>query len=202
MQKRKLGKSGLQLSVIGFGCMGLNFAYGQAMEKADAIALLRKAHELGVTFFDTAEAYGPYTNEEIVGEALAPVRDKVVIATKFGYLSEPGRTGPDSRPEHIRAVAEASLKRLGTDHIDLLYQHRVDRNVSIEEVAGTVRDSSPRARSDILGFRRRARRLSAAPTLSSRSRPCRSSTRCGASRKTRFFLRLKGCRSAQSLLSR
>ena len=111
-----------------------------AMEKADAIAILRKAHELGVTFFDTAEAYGPYTNEEIVGEALQPVRDKVVIATKFGYLSEPGRTGPDSRPEHIRAVAEASLKRLGTNHIDLLYQHRVDRNVPIEEVAGTVRD--------------------------------------------------------------
>jgi aryl-alcohol dehydrogenase-like predicted oxidoreductase len=140
MQKRKLGKSGLEVSAIGFGCMGLNFAYGQAMEKADAIALLRKAYELGVTFFDTAEAYGPYTNEEIVGEALAPIRDKVVIATKFGYLSEPGRTGPDSRPEHIRAVAEASLKRLGADHIDLLYQHRVDRNVQIEEVAGTVRD--------------------------------------------------------------
>jgi len=110
------------------------------MERSDAIALLRKAHQLGVTFFDTAEAYGPYTNEEIVGEALKPVRDRVVIATKFGYLSEPGRTGPDSRPEHIRAVAEASLKRLGTDHIDLLYQHRVDKNVPIEEVAGTVRD--------------------------------------------------------------
>ena len=140
MQTRKLGDGGLEVSAIGFGCMGLNFAYGQPMEKADAIAILRKAHELGVTFFDTAEAYGPYTNEEIVGEALQPVRDKVVIATKFGYLSEPGRTGPDSRPEHIRAVAEASLKRLGTNHIDLLYQHRVDRNVPIEEVAGTVRD--------------------------------------------------------------
>jgi aryl-alcohol dehydrogenase-like predicted oxidoreductase len=140
MLTRELGKSGLKVSAIGFGCMGLNFAYGQAMEKAEAIALLRKAYELGVTFFDTAEAYGPYTNEEIVGEALRPVRDKVVIATKFGYLSEHGRTGPDSRPEHIRAVAEASLKRLGTDHVDLLYQHRVDRNVPIEEVAGTVRD--------------------------------------------------------------
>ena len=138
MQKRKLGKSDLEVSAIGFGCMGLNFAYGHAMEKADAIALLRKAYEFGVTFFDTAEAYGPYTNEEIVGEK--PMRDKVVIATKFGYLSEPGRTGPDSRPEHIRAVAEASLKRLGTNHIDLLYQHRVDRNVPIEEVAGTVHD--------------------------------------------------------------
>jgi aryl-alcohol dehydrogenase-like predicted oxidoreductase len=140
MQKRKLGKSGLEVSAIGFGCMGLNFAYGEAMEKADAISVLRKAYELGVTFFDTAEAYGPYTNEEIVGEALAPMRDKVVIATKFGYLSGPGKTGPDSRPEHIRVVAEASLKRLGTDHIDLLYQHRVDPNVPIEEVAGTVRD--------------------------------------------------------------
>ena len=140
MLKRKLGKSGLAVSAIGFGCMGLNFAYGQVMEKPGAIALLRKAYDLGVNFFDTAEAYGPYTNEEIVGEALKPVRDNVVIATKFGYLSEPGRTGPDSRPEHIRAVAEASLKRLGTDHIDLLYQHRVDRNVPIEEVAGTVRD--------------------------------------------------------------
>jgi aryl-alcohol dehydrogenase-like predicted oxidoreductase len=120
MLKRKLGKSDLAVSAIGFGCMGLNFAYGQVMEKPDAIALLRKAYDLGVNFFDTAEAYGPYTNEEIVGEALKPVRDNVVIATKFGYLSEPGRTGPDSRPEHIRAVAEASLKRLDTDHIDLL----------------------------------------------------------------------------------
>jgi aryl-alcohol dehydrogenase-like predicted oxidoreductase len=139
MQKRVLGKSGLGVSAIGYGCMGLNFAYGDRLEKADAIALVRKAHELGVTFFDTAEAYGPYTNEEIVGEALAPVRDQIVMATKFGYISEPGRTGPDSRPEHIRSVAEASLKRLKTDRIDLLYQHRVDRNVPIEDVAGTVR---------------------------------------------------------------
>jgi aryl-alcohol dehydrogenase-like predicted oxidoreductase len=139
MQKRKLGKGGLQVSVIGFDCMGLNFAYGPAMEKADAIALLRKVHELGVTFFDTAEVYGPYTNEEIVGEALAPVRDKVVIATKFGYLSEPGRDRsrqpPRAYPRRRRGFAQ-----IGTDHIDLLYQHRVDRNVSIEEVAGTVRD--------------------------------------------------------------
>jgi pyridoxine 4-dehydrogenase len=140
MQKRKLGKSGLEVSAIGFGCMGLNFAYGDRLEKAAAIALVRKAHELGVTFFDTAEAYGPYTNEQIVGEALEPVRDQVVIATKFGYISETGRTGPDSRPEHIRSVAEASLKRLKTDRIDLLYQHRVDRDVPIEEVAGTVRE--------------------------------------------------------------
>jgi aryl-alcohol dehydrogenase-like predicted oxidoreductase len=140
MKTRTLGKSGLEVSAIGFGCMGLNFAYGQSMAKADAIALLRRAYDRGVTFFDTAEAYGPFTNEEIVGEALAPVRGKVVIATKFGYLGGMGKTGPDSRPEHIRAVAEASLKRLGTDYIDLLYQHRVDRDVPIEEVAGTVRD--------------------------------------------------------------
>ncbi len=143
MQKRTLGKSNLEVSAIGFGCMGLNFAYDHRLEKAAAIALLRllrKAHEHGVTFFDTAEAYGPYTNEEIVGEALAPVRDQVVIATKFGYISEPGRTGPDSRPEHIRKVTEASLRRLGTDRIDLLYQHRFDRNVLIEDVAGTVRE--------------------------------------------------------------
>ena len=140
MQKRKLGNSNLEVSAIGFGCMGLNFAYGHRLEKADAIALLRKARERGVTFFDTAEAYGPYTNEEIVGEALSPVRDQVVIATKFGYISEPGRSGPDSRPGHIRSVTEASLKRLGTDRIDLLYQHRVDRNVPIEDVAGTVRE--------------------------------------------------------------
>jgi aryl-alcohol dehydrogenase-like predicted oxidoreductase len=140
MQKRFLGKSGLEVSAIGYGCMGLNFAYGGQLSKADAITLLRQAQERGVTFFDTAEAYGPYTNEEIVGEALAPVRDEVVIATKFGYLGPDGKPGPYSRPEHIRAVAEASLKRLGTDHIDLLYQHRVDRSVPIEEVAGTVRD--------------------------------------------------------------
>ena len=140
MQTRTLGNSGLEVSAIGFGCMGLNFAYGQPMAKADAIALLRQAYDRGVTFFDTAEAYGPFTNEEIVGEALAPVRDKVVIATKFGYLPGPGRTTPDSRPEHIRAVAEAALKRLGTDHIDLLYQHRVDKETPIEDVAGTVKD--------------------------------------------------------------
>lgn len=139
MKTRKLG-GGLEVSAIGFGCMGLNFAYGQPMTKADAIALLRRAYDRGVTFFDTAEAYGPFTNEEIVGEALAPMRDKVVIATKFGYLPGPGRTTPDSRPEHIRAVTEASLKRLGTDHIDLLYQHRVDRETPIEEVAGAVKD--------------------------------------------------------------
>lgn len=140
MQKRFLGKSGLEVSAIGYGCMGLNFAYSGQLSKADAVTLLRQAYDRGITFFDTAEAYGPFTNEEIVGEALAGVRDKVVIATKFGYIGPGGAPGPYSRPEHIRAVTEASLKRLGTDYIDLLYQHRVDRAVPIEDVAGTVRD--------------------------------------------------------------
>ncbi len=140
MQMRKLGNSGLEVSALGFGCMGLNFAYGAPMAKVDAVTLLRQAFDRGITFFDTAEAYGPFTNEEIVGEALAPVRDEVVIATKFGYLPGPGRTTPDSRPEHIRAAVDASLKRLGTDRIDLLYQHRVDKETPIEDVAGTVKD--------------------------------------------------------------
>jgi aryl-alcohol dehydrogenase-like predicted oxidoreductase len=140
MQKRKLGKNGPEVSAIGFGCMGLNFAYGPALGKPSAISLIRTAFELGVTLFDTAEAYGPFTNEEIVGEALAPVRDQVVIATKFGFKNGDPAAGMDSRPEHIREVAEASLKRLRTDHIDLFYQHRVDPNVPMEEVAGTVKD--------------------------------------------------------------
>lgn len=140
MQKRSLGSGGLEVSAIGFGCMGLNSAYGQPMQRTDAITLLRQAHQHGITFFDTAEAYGPFTNEEIVGEGLAPVRDEVVIATKFGIMKEDGKPGIDSRPHRIRAAAEASLKRLGTDRIDLFYQHRVDPNVPIEDVAGTVRD--------------------------------------------------------------
>ncbi len=140
MEKRKLGKNGPEVSAIGFGCMGLNFAYGPALDKPSAISLIRTAFELGVTLFDTAEAYGPFTNEEIVGEALAPIRDQVVIATKFGFKSGDSTAGMDSRPEHIREVADAALKRLGTDHIDLFYQHRVDPNVPMEDVAGTVRD--------------------------------------------------------------
>jgi aryl-alcohol dehydrogenase-like predicted oxidoreductase len=142
MQKRMLGKSGLEVSALGFGCMGLSFGYGPAMEKGEAIKVMRAAYDGGVTFFDTAEAYGPYKNEEVVGEALAPVRDKVVIATKFGFaFDENGASkGLDSRPEHIREVAEASLKRLNTDVIDLFYQHRVDENVPIEDVAGAVKD--------------------------------------------------------------
>ena len=143
MKKRVLGKSGLQVSAIGFGCMGLNFGYGNAVGKDEGIALIRAAVERGVTFFDTAEVYGPFTNEELVGEALAPFRDQVVIATKFGFdidLETGRQQGMNSRPEHIRRVADASLKRLGVDVIDLFYQHRVDPAVPIEDVAGTVKD--------------------------------------------------------------
>ncbi len=145
MHKRTLGKSGLEVSALGLGCMGISFGYGPGLEKKDGIALIRAAVEKGVTFFDTAEVYGPWANEEVVGEALAPFRDDVVIATKFGFnidaegiqQQEPPL---DSRPEHIRQVVDASLKRLGTDRIDLLYQHRVDPDVPIEDVAGTVKE--------------------------------------------------------------
>lgn len=140
MQKRKLGNSGLEVSAIGLGCMGLSFGYGPAAEKSDGIKLIRTAFEHGVTFFDTAECYGPFTNEELVGEALAPFRDQVVIATKFGFQDGDSKNPLDSRPESIRAVADASLKRLKTDRIDLFYQHRVDPNVPVEDVAGAVRD--------------------------------------------------------------
>jgi len=140
MKKRRLGRSNLEVSALGFGCMGLSFGYGPALEKQNAISLIRDAFESGVTFFDTAEAYGPFTNEELVGEALAPIRDKVVIATKFGFKDGNSRAGMDSRPERIREVADASLKRLKTDRIDLFYQHRVDPNVPIEDVASTVKD--------------------------------------------------------------
>jgi len=141
MKKRKLGKSGLEVSALGLGCMGMSYGYGPAGDKQEMIALLRKAVERGVTFFDTAEVYGPFRNEELVGEALAPLRDQVVIATKFGFKLGPKgeQIGVDSRPEHIREVAEASLKRLQTDTIDLLYQHRVDPEVPIEDVAGAVK---------------------------------------------------------------
>jgi aryl-alcohol dehydrogenase-like predicted oxidoreductase len=140
MQKRTLGTGHLEVSAIGFGCMGLNYGLGAGLDKPRAMALIRTAVELGVTFFDTAEAYGPFTNEEIVGEALAPIRSQVVIATKFGFKDGKPSTGMDSRPEHIREVAVASLKRLKTDRIDLFYQHRVDPEVPIEEVAGTVKE--------------------------------------------------------------
>lgn len=140
MKKRMLGKSGLEVSALGLGCMGLSFGLGPATEKQNAIQLIRKAFELGVTFFDTAEAYGPFENEELLGEALAPFRNDVVIATKFGFKEGKTSLGTDSRPENIKAMTEAALKRLRTDVIDLLYQHRVDPNVPIEDVAGTVKD--------------------------------------------------------------
>lgn len=139
MLKRQLGKSGLQVSSIGLGCMGLSFAYGPALEKKAAITLLRDAFDKGVNFFDSAEAYGPYTNEELLGEALALIRDQVIVATKFGFKNGVPSEGLDSRPETIKAVVEASLKRLKTDRIELLYQHRVDPQVPIEEVVGTVK---------------------------------------------------------------
>ena len=142
MQRRKLGNSNLEVSALGLGCMGLSYGYGPAADKQEAISLIRTAVKRGITFFDSAEAYGPFTNEEVVGEALAPFRAQVMIATKFGFKFGPKgeQSGTDSRPEHIKEVAEASLKRLKTDHIDLFYQHRVDPEVPIEDVAGAVRD--------------------------------------------------------------
>ncbi|MEA2563432.1 MAG: hypothetical protein QOH06_4936 [Acidobacteriota bacterium] len=142
MQKRKLGKSNLEVSAIGLGCMGMSFGYGPPQDEQEMISLIRSAVDLGVTFFDTAEVYGPFTNEELVGKALSPLREQVVIATKFGFNfgADGKQAGLNSRPEHIKEVAEASLKRLGTDRIDLFYQHRVDPNVPIEEVAGAVKE--------------------------------------------------------------
>jgi aryl-alcohol dehydrogenase-like predicted oxidoreductase len=141
MKTRTLGSSGLEVSAIGFGCMGLNYMYGDGISVSDAVALIRQAVERGETFFDTAEVYGPYTNEEIVGEALKPVRDQVVIATKFGFDIKDGKiAGVNSQPDHIRQVCDASLKRLGVEQIDIFYQHRVDPSVPIEEVAGVVKD--------------------------------------------------------------
>jgi len=144
MKKRQLGRSGLEVSALGLGCMGMSYGYGPAADKREMIALIRSAVERGVTFFDTAEAYGPFANEELVGEALAPFRGQVVIATKFGFKLDPGAdrglNGLDSRPQHVREVAEASLKRLRVDAIDLFYQHRVDPEVPIEDVAGAVKD--------------------------------------------------------------
>ena len=140
MKKRTLGKSGLEVSAIGLGCMGLSFGYGPATDKQQAIKLIREAYEQGVTFFDTAECYGPFTNEELLGEALAPFRKEVIIATKFGFQEGDSHKGLDSRPERIKQVVEASLKRLQTDVIDLFYQHRVDPNVPMEDVAGAIKD--------------------------------------------------------------
>ena len=187
MQKRKLGKSGLEVSAIGLGCMGMSFSYGPPADKKEMISLLRAAVERGVTFFDTAEVYGPHTNEELLGEALSPLRDRVVIATKFGFNLDPkhdprgmqGSPGLDSRPEHIKKVAEGSLKRLKIDAIDLFYQHRVDSNVPIEDVAGAVKDLIRKARSSTSAFPRQEHKRSVAHTQFSRSPPSRASTRCG-----------------------
>jgi aryl-alcohol dehydrogenase-like predicted oxidoreductase len=140
MQTRKLGSSGLEVSALGLGCMGLSYGYGPAVDTRDGVSLIRSAVERGVSFFDTAEAYGPFVNEELLGEALAPFRDRVVIATKFGFNFEPGQRGLNSRPAHVKEVAEASLKRLRVEAIDLFYQHRVDPEIPIEDVAGAVKD--------------------------------------------------------------
>jgi aryl-alcohol dehydrogenase-like predicted oxidoreductase len=162
MKKRSLGRSGLEVSAIGYGTMGLTGTYGQATDRADAVALIRAAVERGVTMFDTAEAYGPFTNEELVGEALAPVRERVVIATKFGFGINPDgkRYGVDSRPQHVREVVDAMLKRLNVARIDLLYQHRVDPNVPIEDVAGTVKELIQQGKVSFFGLSE-----ASAPTL-------------------------------------
>jgi aryl-alcohol dehydrogenase-like predicted oxidoreductase len=200
MKKRKLGKSRLEVSAIGLGCMGINFSYGHALDKQQAIDLIRGAVERGVTFFDTAEIYGPFTNEELVGEALAPFRDQVVIATKFGWRLDPetGRPiGMDSRPEHIRKVAEASLKRLKVDVIDLLYQHRVDPDVPIEHVAGTVKDLIQEGKVKHSAYPNLPRRPSGAPMRFSQSPRFRMNIRCGRAGRRRTGC----CRPARSWAS-
>ena len=185
MQKCKLGKSNLEVSALGLGCMGMSFSYGPPKDKQEMTSLLRAAVQRGITFFDTAEVYGPFTNEELVGEALAPFRKQVVIATKFGFdLSgsdtRPGAAGLNSRPEHIKQAVEGSLKRLKVETIDLLYQHRVDPDVPIEDVAGAVKELiRGRARSSTSAFPKQACKRSAVRTRSSRSLPSRANTRCG-----------------------
>jgi aryl-alcohol dehydrogenase-like predicted oxidoreductase len=182
MQHRQLGNDGLQVSALGLGCMGMSANYGEPQDRDAMIALIRAAVELGVTFFDTAETYGPFINEQLVGAALAPVRDQVIVATKFGFdidFETGERHGLNSRPEHIRQVVERSLQHLQTDHIDLLYQHRVDPNVPIEEVAGTVKELIQQGCSIAPRSCRRSTRSSATPTSSSQT--CRTSTRSTAS---------------------
>jgi aryl-alcohol dehydrogenase-like predicted oxidoreductase len=185
MQKRKLGKTNLEVSTLGLGCMGMSFSYGPPKDKQEMTALLRAAVERGITFFDTAEVYGPFTNEELVGQALAPFRKQVVIATKFGFdLSgtdtRPGAAGLDSRPEHIRQAVEGSLKRLKVDVIDLLYQHRVDPNVPIEDVAGAVKELILAGKATKQACRRSAGRTRFSPLP-----PCKASTRCGGDARKR-----------------
>jgi len=177
MQKRILGNSNLEVSALGLGCMGMSYGYGPASDKQEMIALIRAAVDRGVSFFDTAEVYGPFTNEELVGEALAPFKGKVVIATKFGIKIEDGKQVLDSKPVHIRQSVEGSLKRLKVDVIDLLYQHRVDPDVPIEEVAKAVRDLIKKERSSIGDFLKRVCRRSAAPMRSSLSLQFKANTR-------------------------
>jgi Aldo/keto reductase family len=185
MIKRTLGSSGLEVSAIGLGCTGLSHAYGPAVSEQDGIALIRAAVDLGITFFDTAQVYGPFSNEELVGKALAPVREQVVIATKFGFSFDGSRsTGLDSRPEHIKATVEDSLRRLGVESIDMLYQHRVDPDVPMEEVAGAVKELLR-----TLGCPKLGLRPFGAPMPCSRSRRYRVSTPCGGGSRRRRFCR-------------
>ena len=185
MQTRELGRSGLTVSAIGLGCMGISQAYGAPLPKEEGVKLIRDAVERGVTFFDTAEVYGPFTNEEVVGEALRPVRDRVVIATKFGFDIDPEtreNRGVTSRPEHIHQAVEGSLSRLAIDTIDLIYQHRVDPDVPIEDVAGTVKDLIAEGKGGISACPSRALRRFGAPMPCSRSPPFRTNIRCGGAR--------------------
>ncbi len=182
MQKRELGRSGLAVSSMGLGCMGISFSYGTKLAKADGVALIREAVRRGVTFFDTAEVYGPFENEEVVGEALRPIRDEVVIATKFGFdidFATRENRGITSRPERIRKAVDGSLKRLGIEVIDLLYQHRVDPTVPIEDVAGTVRDLIAEGKVRHFGMSEPGVRRCAAPMRCSRWPRCRTNIRCG-----------------------
>lgn len=199
MQKRKLGKSGLEVSAIGLGCMGLSFGYGPATGHKEAIALIRAAFERGVTFFDTAEAYGPFTNEEVVGEALQPFRDQVVIATKFGFKDASPSNGLDSRPERIRQVTDEALKRLRTDRIDLLYQHRVDPDVPMEDVVGTVKDLIAQGKVMHFGMSEASVQSIRKAMPSSRLRHYRVNIRfSGASLRKRYFPRSRNWVSGSS----
>jgi aryl-alcohol dehydrogenase-like predicted oxidoreductase len=190
MIKRTLGSSGLEVSAIGLGCMGLSHAYGPAVSQQDGIALIRAAVDRGITFFDTAQVYGPFTNEELVGKALAPVREQVVIATKFGFSFDSSRsTGLDSRPEHIKATVEDSLRRLGAESIDLLYQHRVDPDVPLEEVAGAVKELIAAGKVAHFGLSEAGVEAIRRAHACSRSRRCRASTPCGGANR-----KLRSCR--------
>ncbi len=200
MQKRKLGKSNLEVSALGLGCMGMSFSYGLPKDKKEMTSLLRTAVDRGVTFFDTAEVYGPFTNEELVGEALSPVRDRVVIATKFGFElhpdGQPGWLGLNSRPEHIKQVADASLKRLKTDVIDLFYQHRVDPAVPIEDVAGAVKELIRAGKVKHFGLSEAGVKTIRRRMRFSRSPHCRTSTRSGGESR-----RQRCCRCSTNLAS-